>query len=365
MENMNSINSKGRIFSNGKATSEDLRQLVCDEMIAIGAPKDKATFPGLYTLALQVADKFRMSKTSVVKYWQTFCEDGDLKPRKSIHKQGRPSKLTDDDLAYIEYLKLERPSITSWEIRKKLVERGSLPDGIALKNINIAVRTKLSIPFSRKRVVHANARRFTDANLQYTQAYINDLQTKNVHQLKFFDESGFQLPDTCNPQYGHAPKGSRCVEINRYAHRPNVTLNLLLGTSGVLYANTVQGASTGLDYLNFFTEAMDASQPNGEPVLSAGDSIVVDNCPTHHCDLADALHNWLDERGVNVIFTPRYSPDFNPCEFCFDKLKLLAKQDYYRDILAENMAAGIYELLDSVTENDATGFYRKTRYLNV
>ena len=64
----------------------------------------------------------------------------------------------------------------------------------------------------------------------------------------------------------------------------------------------------------------------------------------------------MADRGVEVIFTPKYSPDFNPVEFAFNKLKTMAKQEYYRNLLTANLQYAIYELLDTVTPNDAVGF---------
>lgn len=357
---MANINRKGRTFTPGKSLSIDFRQLVLDEMLLLGAPEGVAKFKGLYTKAKMVSDKLKISKTVVVKLWQQMCEDGTVDPEfTNKRKSGRTSKLSDDDLAYIEQLKVENPSITYAEITRKLEEMGSIPDGIARSSLSYAVRNKLSVPFTWKRSTTANSRRFTNENIIYTQNYIDVILTLNPHTVKFMDESGFQFPETCNPKYGHSAKGTRCVQICRYAPRPNVTLNLLLGTSGVLYANTVNGASTGMDYMNFFTEAMSATKPDGDPVLMAGDTIVIDNCPTHHCDHANALYDWLAEHGVDVLFTPKYSPEMNPCEFAFNKMKTLVKRPYFRDLLYRNIAYGIYEVLEHISANDAYGFYNK------
>ena len=88
-----------------------------------------------------------------------------------------------------------------------------------------------------------------------------------------------------------------------------------------------------MDFVNFFHEAAANVNPlTGEPILQAGDTVVVDNCPTHHSQPARGLRRWLGEHGIEMLFTPVYSPEFNPAEFCFNKLKHLVKSEELRSI---------------------------------
>lgn len=82
--------------------------------------------------------------------------------------------------------------------------------------------------------------------------FIDVLHRTDVNRITFFDESGFKLPDVCNPKYGHSLKGERAIEIHRYTQTPNVTLNLLISFQGVSYANILQGPSDTDTYLQFF-----------------------------------------------------------------------------------------------------------------
>ena len=116
------------------------------------------------------------------------------------------------------------------------------------------------------------------------------------------------MPDSGNPHYGYAPKGVRCIEISRYQQTPSVTLNLMIGSGVVQYANTIQGTTAGIDFVNFFQEAFESVHETGERILTAADTIVVDNCPTHHSEPARGLRRWLHEQGIELLFTPKYSP---------------------------------------------------------
>ena len=100
-------------------------------------------------------------------------------------------------------------------------------------------------------------------------------------KIKFFDEAGIHC-GMGNPVYGNSLKGTTAIEITRGNKKgANITLNLLCGLEGVLYANTLEGASNSIQFLNFFGEAGQVSNSNGNPAIEFGDYIVMDNCATH------------------------------------------------------------------------------------
>ena len=98
-----------------------------------------------------------------------------------------------------------------------------------------ALRNRMlsSLQYSRKKV---NEERFTPVNMIYTQKFIDYLHSKDPRNLKFCDEAGLKLPHHGARYYEHAPVGQRCIELAHYHETSNVTLNLLVGLDGVLYA---------------------------------------------------------------------------------------------------------------------------------
>lgn len=364
---MTSVNAFGRAFDKGKSLSEDYKRVICDYMLQHGAPRGQAHFKDMYSMAGTAAKQFCVSENTVVKIWTTFCVEGTFKSKQRGFAAGTRGKLSDQDIAYIEYLLAGKPSTTLGEITEKLKQYSHFPDGLSKHTVMRAVHEKLSTGrFSRKRITNVHQERFSDNNMNYSQAFIDELYSRNPHQIKYFDESGFKVPDSCNPTYGYAPIGVRAVEIHRYHQTPNVTLNLLIGTGGVEYFNTLQGASTGMDFLSFFDDASrNVNLNTGEPILMAGDTIVVDNCPTHHSQPARVLRNWLAQRGIDLIYTPVYSPDFNPVEFCFNKIKTCIKRHHYRDIFKQNIELGVHEVMREISASDCVGFYKAVGYLNL
>ena len=82
-------------------------------------------------------------------------------------------------------------------------------------------------------------------------------------KIKCFDEAGLKMPHVANPNYGHS------AVVKRYIDAPNV--------EGLLCADTVDGATTARDFLEFFGEVSNNFLPNGQPVLRYGDHILLDN----------------------------------------------------------------------------------------
>ena len=90
---------------------------------------------------------------------------------------------------------------------------------------------------------------FTRANVDYCQDFLNYISNVDPFTLKYSDESGVSLHD-CKKRYGNSPINSGCVELTRHLKSPNITLKFLVGLEGVLYANTIDGASNTLEFLN-------------------------------------------------------------------------------------------------------------------
>jgi hypothetical protein len=108
--------------------------------------------------------------------------------------------------------------------------------------------------------------------------------------------------------YGHSLRGTPAIETSRNRKGANVTLNLLCGLEGVLYANTIEGASDTIsDYHDY-----------GNPAIAFGDYIIIDNCAIHRYEAGETLQRWLMQIGANVIYTPSLSPEFNAAEYVFN-----------------------------------------------
>lgn len=218
---------------------------------------------------------------------------------------------------------------------------------MTVRTINRSLRRYLNFTF--KRLKRPLGDRFAQGNMFYTQAYIDYCQTKQPHQIKFMDESGFKI--TCaNRNHGHSEKGTPCIEIGRYIPGRNLSLNLLVSVDCVLYYNFIDGPSNTETYLNFWQEASLGQDDYGRLIFLPGDVVIVDNCAIHH-NQAERVSNFFGLKGIDYGFLPTHSPDFNPAENCFGKIKKkVLSQERFHAIVGQNLKFAITQAMKEISK---------------
>ena len=91
------------------------------------------------------------------------------------------------------------------------------------------------------------------------------------------------------------------------------------------------------------------------PALTPGQVVVLDNLGAHH---RASVRTHVEARDCQVLFLPPYSPDFNPIELLFSKVKALVRAGEWRDI--PTLLSGIWAALDAVTLADVFGWFTHT-----
>ena len=271
-----------------------------------------------------------------------------------------------------DYLHRENPYLAiRCEIIQQLYEFGDLPYGTISKTaLSEAVRHRLPSgkEYSFKKINIVAQERFTLQNMAYTQVFIDYLNSKDPYTLKFFDECGLKLPQHASRTHGHAPVGERAIEIQRYAETLNTTVNLMCSLTGVDYANTVPGSADTVDFLRFFEEAyMSINIRTARPVLEPGSVIVMDNCAMHHNHGGQILQEFLSDLDIELVYMPAYSPDFNPAEYVFGKMRTLTKYRFGNNtsITLAQCIQNMYTSLEFISPGDMKGFFEVTGYLEV
>ena len=335
----------------------DFRKLIVRKLISLGGDVDNYTTPrGAY---LTVSKELGIHHSTIKNVWKRYCFTKSFQP--APHSGGKNIKLQPNDIRFIQFLIRETPSISRCEIKEKLLQFCNVD--VSTQAISYVLKTKLGL--SRKILIRPAAERFTDQNLRYTQAFIDTLYRLDVNKIKFFDESGFSVPDVYNPKYGHSQVGERAIEVHPYAKRPNVTLNLLISVNGISYASILQGASDTDSYMQFVVDAVNSTWNTGELALKPGDYLVIDNCPIHHNRAERVLVPFLDRLGIEYIFTPTYSPNLNPAELCFQHIKTLFKTRHISRMARNNLEYTIMHCLNSVTSMDCKGYYKHVGFMQV
>jgi transposase len=167
-------------------------------------------------------------------------------------------------------------------------------------------------------------------------------------QLVFVDECGSNI--TLTPRYGRAPRGERCIgEVPRNWGQ-NSSLLAAMTPAGITAALVVEGATDRLVF-DLYVEQLLA------PTLRPGQLVVWDNLSVHKSAYAREV---VEQCGCEVVFLPPYSPDFNPIEQAFSKLKgyLRRANERTQNGLWDAIGAG----LKQISPADAQGWYRHCGY---
>ena len=132
---------------------------------------------------------------------------------------------------------------------------------------------------------------------------------------------------------GRALRGERCRASIPHGHWKTTTFVGALRLSGMTAPMVLDGAMNGAAFLAYVEQVL-------VPSLLPGDIVVMDNLPAHK---PSAVREAIQDAGAQLRFLPPYSPDFNPIEMAFSKLKSFLKKTAARkrDDLWEAIAKGI------------------------
>jgi transposase len=150
---------------------------------------------------------------------------------------------------------------------------------------------------------------------------------------------------------GRARGGARCVDYAPNGHWMTTTLIGALRLDGTTACMTIDGATSGEVFHAYVKQVL-------APTLRQGDIVILDNLSAHKN--ADAIR-LIEEAGATVRPLPPYSPDFNPIEKMWSKIK-----EHLRDAKARTRQAldeAIAYALRTVTAQDAQGWFASCGYL--
>jgi transposase len=165
----------------------------------------------------------------------------------------------------------------------------------------------------------------------------------------FIDEAGSHLGMT--RRYSRAPRGRRAYGTAPGSRGQNRTL---------ITALTLAGIGPGL----LLDEAIDRDTFDGyiihrlAPTLRPGQIVVVDNLKVHYSDRARAA---IEARGAQLWYLPPYSPDLNPIEEAFSKVKAALRPAAPRTL--DEHSTAVWAALRTVTPQDAAGWFAHSGYL--
>jgi len=149
---------------------------------------------------------------------------------------------------------------------------------------------------------------------------------------------------------GRSLRGERLIDKSPHGHWQTTTLIAALGIEGVRCSTVVDGAVNGDVFLAFVQRVL-------VPALRPGDIVVMDNLSSHK---SVRVRQMIEAAGASLRYLPPYSPDLNPIEMVFSKIKQLLRSlaCRTRDALWRSMQ----NVLNAVTVTDAVNCYAHAGY---
>ena len=173
----------------------------------------------------------------------------------------------------------------------------------------------------------------------------------DAERLVFVDEMGANV--SLSPLYAWSPKGQRAFGSAPRNWGKNVTLLASITRRGLGPCLAVEGSTTR-EVFEAYLERILA------PTLVPAQVVVMDNLSAHK---GERVRELIEQRGCEIVYLPPYSPDFNPIEQAFSKVKGLLRRaaSRTREALIEAMGRALY----AVSARDAEGFFGHCGYTSM
>jgi len=153
-------------------------------------------------------------------------------------------------------------------------------------------------------------------------------------------------------RYGRAPRGERCVAAVPHGHWKTTTFIASLRHDSVTAPMVIDGPIGGDVFLAYVRTLLC-------PTLRPGDIVIADNLGSHK---VAGVKEAIAARGATIVYLPPYSPDFNPIEQLFAKLKALLRKAAERTVDA--LWAQIGRLLDTFSSQECKNYFAAAGYVN-
>ena len=257
--------------------------------------------------AAAVASKYRVSASWVRRLKHRRRETGEVAPRQQ--RYGRHPVLA-SQLHTLAALIREQPDRTLADLQVALGTSASLA------TIWRAVK---QLGFTVKKTVRASEHDRPDVAAARAQ-WATTAPTLDPTRLVFLDESG--VATNLLRRYGRSLRGQRVADHAPQGRWESSTFIAALRVTGLTAPGVLDGPMDGASFLAYVEQIL-------VPTLQPGDMVIADNLAAHK---VDGGRHAIEAAGATLRFLPPYSPDFNPIELSFAKLKAIVRKARCRSI---------------------------------
>src|ERR1700758_239240 len=150
--------------------------------------------------------------------------------------------------------------------------------------------------------------------------------------------------------HGRCARGERLVDHVPQGHWKTITFVAALCRHGMRASHTIDGAMTGKRFLAYVERCL-------APTLKRNDIVMIDNLPAHK---AAGVREAIEARGATLRYLPKYSPDLNPIEMSFSRLKAYLRKAGERTIPHLRRRLGWFAR--NVTAHEAANYFAHASY---
>lgn len=166
--------------------------------------------------------------------------------------------------------------------------------------------------------------------------------------LVFLDETA--ITTSMVRTMGRCPRGERLVDYAPHGRWRTITFIAGLRHDKMIAPFAIEGAMNGETFRAYVEQCL-------APALRPGDTVILDNVATHKViGVADAI----EAAGAALLYLPQYSPDFNPIELAFSKLKALLREAAERTV--PHLYRRLAKLVPAFSAAECANFFAQAGY---
>ena len=285
----------------------------------------------------EIAETFEVSRSWARRVKQRLRECNSREATKQKH--GCDPKLGEREREELAKLMEETPDATLEELKKKLSKPVS---------ISTICRTLRQMRLTlKKKSLHASEQDRADVKRK-REDWEQCLPGLDLNKLVFFDESGVNT--LMARLRGRCLKGKRLVDSMPAGCYGTLTLMSAVRLDGVVAPMLLDGPVNAETFAGYVEQCL-------APALEPGDILIMDNLPAHK---SARITQAVEDAGCRLVYLPPYSPDWNPIENMWSKVKAILRKTAGRTFDA--VAKGVREALLAITPDDCDGYFEHCGY---
>ena len=288
--------------------------------------------------ARAAARRFGVSASSAITLVGRWRRTGDYGPGQV---GGQKRRKLAGHVDWLHDVMTSEPDITLRELQERLAGKGIK---ISCQSINDTLH---ALGYRYKKTAHAAEQERADVAAK-RRLWRNWQHWLRTGRLVFVDETGART--NMARLRGRSLKGQRLHAAIPWGHWKTTTFVAGLRTTGFIAPMVLDGAMNGAAFKAYVEQML-------APSLSPGDIVIMDNLSSHK---VAGVRKAIKAAGAFLLYLPPYSPDLNPIELAFSKLKALLRKAAARSV--EDLWRIIGKLLDDFSPQECINFFRHAGY---